>query len=100
MVRPVLQWPGVPTLCALAAVLVLGIDLLPRSVFDVTMSVEARTEVVELTLDPQREYVWGLPAGSYSLLVAKPLERPAKVKGPAADGERSTFEIRSTRDEL
>jgi len=74
MARPVLQWPGVPTLCVLAALLVLGIDLLPRRVFDVTMSVEARTEVVGLTLDPQREYVWGLPAGSYSLLVAKPAE--------------------------
>jgi len=74
MPRPVLQWPGVPTLCVLAALLVLGIDILPRRVFDVTMSVEARTEVVELTLDPQREYVWGLPAGSYSLLVAKPAE--------------------------
>jgi hypothetical protein len=70
----VLQWPGVPTLCVLAAALVVGVEFLPRSVFDVTMSVDARTEVVELTLDPQREYVWGLPAGSYSLLVAQPSE--------------------------
>lgn len=151
MRRPVLQWPGVPTLCVLAALLVLGIELLPRRVFDVTMSVEARTEVVAVTLDPQREYVWGLPAGSYSLLVAKPsegcasstqfevvcrypepsylkirhgatvrfealpradtgdegprftvsitpLEPPAEKRGAGAP--KSTFEIRSARDEL
>jgi hypothetical protein len=150
MLRPVLQWPGVPTLCVLAALLVLGIDLLPRRVFDVTMSVEARTEVVALTLDPQREYIWGLPAGSYSLLVAKPAKgcdsptqfevvcsyrEPSYLKirhgatvrfealpasedgddGPrfivsitpletaakaAGAGERSSFEIRSAKDEL
>ncbi|HVS22439.1 MAG TPA: hypothetical protein VMU03_01835 [Gammaproteobacteria bacterium] len=149
--RPVLHWPGVPTLCVLAAALVIGIEFLPRSVFDVTMSVEARSEVVELALDPQREYVWELPAGSYSLLVAKPAEgcnasaafevvcrypEPSYLtirhgatvrlealppgddgddgprfivsimpleptrKAAGAGGEKSTFEIRSARDEL
>jgi hypothetical protein len=70
MKKPLLHWPGVTTLCLLAVAVVIGVDLLPRSVFDVTMSVESQTEVVELDLDPAREYVWGLPAGSYSLLVA------------------------------
>jgi hypothetical protein len=37
---------------------------------DVTLSVRARTEVIELDLDPLRTYVWWLPAGSYSLLTA------------------------------
>jgi hypothetical protein len=36
----------------------------------VTSTVRARTEVLELTLQPGRTYVWWLPRGSYSLLTA------------------------------
>jgi hypothetical protein len=71
MKKPLLHWPGITTLGLLAVAVVAGINLLPRSVFDVTLSVEARTEVAELELDPLREYVWGLPAGRFSLLVAE-----------------------------
>jgi hypothetical protein len=74
----------------LAAVIVLGIDLLPRSVFDVTMSVDARTV-------PAAD---GGDDGPRFIVSITPLERPGKGKGASAEGERSTFEIRSSRDEL
>jgi hypothetical protein len=73
----VLNWPGgrwpVPTVTSLfviAALIVAGVELLPNALSDVTSTVRARTEVLELTLQPGRTYVWWLPRGSYSLLTA------------------------------
>jgi hypothetical protein len=73
-----LNWPGgrwpVPTvtsLFALSALIVAGVELLPKALSDVTSTVHARTEVLELTLEPGRTYVWWLPGGSYSLLTAR-----------------------------
>lgn len=66
------RWP-VPTvtsLFALAVLVVAGVELLPKALSDVTSTVRARTEVLELTLQPGRTYVWWLPRGSYSLLAA------------------------------
>jgi len=72
-----LNWPGgrwpVPTVTSLfviAALLVAGVELLPKWLSDVTLTVRARTEVLELVLQPERTYVWWLPRGSYSLLTA------------------------------
>src|SRR5262245_44811988 len=67
---PTGRWPTptVTVLLAAAIILVAAVELLPRAIGDVTLSVRARTEVIELELDPQRKYVWWLPAGSYSLL--------------------------------
>src|SRR5688500_7086366 len=48
------RWPA-PTVTSLvvAAVLVVGaVELLPRAVSDVTLSVRARSEVLEIALDP------------------------------------------------
>lgn len=86
-----LNWPGgrwpVPTvtsLFAISALIVAGVELLPKALSDVTSTVRARTEVLELTLQPGRTYVWWLPRGSYSLLTAP----------DAADCEhRSRFDI-------
>jgi hypothetical protein len=73
-----LNWPGgrwpVPTvtsLFALSLLIVAGVELLPKALSDVTSTVRARTEVLELTLQPERTYVWWLPGGSYSLLTAR-----------------------------
>ena len=73
----VLNWPGgrwpVPTVTSLfviSALIVAGVELLPKALSDVTSTVSARTEVLELTLQPGRVYVWWLPRGSYSLLTA------------------------------
>jgi hypothetical protein len=72
-----LNWPGgrwpVPTVTSLfviSALIVAGVELLPNALSDVTSTVRARTEVLELTLQPGRTYVWWLPRGSYSLLTA------------------------------
>jgi hypothetical protein len=72
-----LNWPGgrwpVPTITSLfviSALIVAGVELLPKGLSDVTSTVRARTEVLELTLQPGRTYVWWLPSGSYSLLTA------------------------------
>ncbi len=67
------RWPA-PTVTSLvvAAVVVVGaVELVPKAVSDVTLSVRARSEVLEIELDPYRTYVWWLPAGRYSLLTAK-----------------------------
>jgi hypothetical protein len=67
------RWPA-PTVTSLlvAAVLVVGaIELLPKAMSDVTLSVRARSEVLEIELDRDRTYVWWLPAGRYSLVAAK-----------------------------
>ena len=73
-----LNWPGgrwpVPTVTSLfviALLLVGAVELLLRGFSDVTLTVRARTEVLELELQPERTYLWWLPAGSYSLLTAK-----------------------------
>jgi hypothetical protein len=73
----VLNWPGgrwpVPTVTSLfviSAIIVAGVELLPKALSDVTSTVRARTEVLELELQPGRTYVWWLPRGSYSLLTA------------------------------
>ena len=70
------RWP-VPTatsLLALSVLIVAGVELLPKALSDVTSTVRARTEVLELTLHPGRTYVWWLPGGSYSLLTARVAE--------------------------
>lgn len=67
---PSARWP-VPTataLFALALLVVAAVELLPKSLSDITLTVQARTEVLELTLQPERTYLWWLPAGEYSLL--------------------------------
>jgi hypothetical protein len=73
----VLNWPGgrwpVPTVTSLfviALLVVASVELLPKALSDVTLTVRARTEVLELELQPERTYVWWLPRGSYSLLTA------------------------------
>jgi len=63
--------PTVTSLFLLAVLLVAAVELLPKRVSDVTLTVHSRTEVVELELQPDRTYVWWLPAGTYSLLTAK-----------------------------
>ena len=72
-----LNWPGgrwpVPTVTSLFAIsllVVAAVELLPKGWSDVTLSVRAQTEVLELELQPERTYVWWLPGGSYSLLTA------------------------------
>lgn len=77
----VLNWPPgrwpVPTITSLFVLSVLivgGVELLPRGLSDVTSTVRARTEVLELTLHPERTYVWWLPGGQYSLLTAQVAE--------------------------
>jgi hypothetical protein len=86
-----LNWPGgrwpVPTVTSLfviALLVVAAVELLPKSLSDVTLSVRAQTEVLVLELQPARTYVWWLPAGSYSLLTAK---------GATGCEERSRFDI-------
>jgi hypothetical protein len=64
--------PTVTSLFLLALLLVAIVQLLPKRLSDVTLTVHSRTEVLELELQPERTYVWWLPAGSYSLLTAKP----------------------------
>jgi hypothetical protein len=64
--------PTVTSLLLLAVILVAAVELLPKRLSDVTLTVRSRTEVLELELQPERTYVWWLPAGSYSLLTAKP----------------------------
>jgi hypothetical protein len=73
-----LNWPGgrwpVPTVTSLFVISVLvvaSVELLPKGWSDVTLSVRAQTEVLELELQPARTYVWWLPGGSYSLLTAQ-----------------------------
>ena len=68
------HWPAptVTSLFLLAISLVAAVEFLPKRLSDVTLTVHSRTEVVELELQPERTYVWWLPAGSYSLLTAKP----------------------------
>ncbi len=92
-----LNWPGgrwpVPTVTSLfviSAVIVAGVELLPKALSDVTSTVRARTEVLELTLEPGRTYVWWLPAGSYSLLTAR---------DAAGCEQRSRFDIACASDE-
>jgi hypothetical protein len=72
-----LNWPGgrwpVPTVTSLfviALFVVAAVELLPKGLSDVTLSVRAQTEVLLLELQPERTYVWWLPGGSYSLLRA------------------------------
>jgi hypothetical protein len=70
---PPMGWFPVPTATSLFAValgIVVIIELLPKGISDVTLSVRARTEVLQFDLDPARQYVWWLPGGSYSLLKA------------------------------
>jgi hypothetical protein len=64
--------PTVTSLFVLALLLVAAVEWLPKSLSDVTLTVRARTEVLELELQPEQTYIWWLPAGSYSLLTAKP----------------------------
>jgi hypothetical protein len=78
------HWPAVWILCALALALVFGVDLIPARVFAVTVSIDAASEVLELELDPRREYVWSMPAGAYSLVTA------GDAKGCTATGR---FEV-------
>jgi hypothetical protein len=73
-----LNWPGgrwpVPTVTSLFVISLLvvgGVELLPKALSDVTLSVRAQTEVLVLELQPERTYVWWLPGGSYSLLTAE-----------------------------
>jgi hypothetical protein len=73
-----LNWPGgrwpVPTVTSLFVIslIVVGfVELLPKGLSDVTLSVRAQTEVLQLELQPARSYVWWLPAGSYSLITAE-----------------------------
>ena len=68
------HWPAptVTSLFLLAVLLVAAVEFLPKRLSDVTLTVHSRTEVIELELQPERTYVWWLPAGSYSLLTAKP----------------------------
>jgi hypothetical protein len=77
VVDVLLNWPGgrwpVPTVTSLFVIsllVVAAVELLPKGWSDVTLSVRAQTEVLELELQPARTYVWWLPAGSYSLLTA------------------------------
>lgn len=49
-------------------IIVAGVELLPKSLADVTSTVRARTEVLQVELQPERTYLWWLPRGSYSLL--------------------------------
>ncbi len=51
-------------------IVVAGVELLPKSLADVTSTVRARTEVLQVELQPERTYLWWLPRGSYSLLTA------------------------------
>src|SRR6185369_101300 len=60
--------PTVTSLFLLAVLLVATVELLPKRVSDVTLTVHSRTEVVELELQPERTYVLWLPGGTYSLL--------------------------------
>ncbi len=93
-----LNWPGgrwpVPTvtsLFAIALVTVAGVELLPTNALsDVTLTVQARSEVLEVTLQPERSYVWWLPRGKFSLLTAPP--------GPACE-QRERFDIVCTYEE-
>jgi hypothetical protein len=71
--------PTVTSLFVLALLLVAAVEWLPKSLSDVTLTVRSKTEVLELDLQPEQTYIWWLPAGSYSLLTAKPqtvCERP------------------------
>jgi hypothetical protein len=75
VVDTVFNWPGgrwpVPTVTTLffaSALIVAGVELLPRALSDVTLTVRARTEVLELQLQPDRTYTWWLPHGTYSLI--------------------------------
>jgi hypothetical protein len=86
-----LNWPGgrwpVPTVTSLFVIsllVVASVELLPKGLSDVTLSVRAQTEVLELDLQPARTYVWWLPAGSYSLLTAE---------GAANCEHRSRFDV-------
>ncbi|HVY65179.1 MAG TPA: hypothetical protein VHH11_10195 [Gammaproteobacteria bacterium] len=63
--------PTVTSLLILAVLLVVTVELLPKRLSDVTLTVRSRTEVLELELQPERTYVWWLPPGSYSLLTAQ-----------------------------
>jgi hypothetical protein len=76
--------PTVTSLFLISALVVAGVELLPKALSDVTLTVRAKTEVLELTLQPERTYVWWLPGGSYSLLTA-----------PGASGceHRSRFDV-------
>jgi hypothetical protein len=89
---PTGRWPA-PTVTSLlvAAVALVGlVELLPKTVSDVTLSVSARTEVIAIELDPQRKYVWWLPAGTYSLLTAA---------GTTGCEERKRFDVTCTYEE-
>src|SRR5512138_2251725 len=54
--------PTVTSLFLLALLLVAIVQLLPKRLSDVTLTVHSRTEVLELELQPERTYVWWLPA--------------------------------------
>jgi len=77
------QWPAptVTSLFLLAMLLVATVEFLPKRLSDVTLTVRSRTEVVELELQPERTYVWWLPAGSYSLLAANAETKCEQRKG-------------------
>ena len=83
--------PTVTSLLIVAIVFVLAVELVPRALSDVTLSVRARTEVVELELDPQRTYVWWLPRGNYSLLT--------RQTGPGCEKREQTFDFACTYSE-
>jgi len=66
-------WP-VPTgtsLFILSLLVVAVVEFLPKGLSAVTMTVSARTEVLELELQPERTYVWWLPVGRYSLVTPR-----------------------------
>src|SRR6185503_7570506 len=77
------HWPAptVTSLFLMATLLVAAVELLPKRLSDVTLTVHSRTEVVELELQPERTYIWWLPAGTYSLLAAGPDAKCEKRKG-------------------
>jgi len=86
------RWPAptVTTLLIVAVLLVGAVELLPKTLSDVTLSVRAQTEVLEVELDPKRTYVWWLPAGSYTLLTGE--------TGPGCE-RRQRFDIACTSAE-
>ena len=62
--------PTATSLFLISLIFVAGVELLPKRLADVTSTVRARTEVLQVELQPERTYLWWLPRGSYSLLTA------------------------------
>ena len=73
--------PSMASLWLVALIIVLAFELVGAALSDVTLSVHARTEVVELELDPAREFVWWLPAGLYSLVTAEQHGEQCRERG-------------------